>query len=61
MATATGSTASPTLARETVWEVDAPDGSVLYLGCDLTLADEIYNGLPDGAHLHRLNLAQSAL
>jgi hypothetical protein len=39
--------------RESGWEVDAPDGTVLYLGFDLTLADEIYNGLPGGAHLHR--------
>jgi hypothetical protein len=39
--------------RELGWEVDAPDGTVLYLGFDLTLADEIYNGLPGGAHLHR--------
>jgi hypothetical protein len=41
--------------REPGWEVDAPDGTVLYLGSDLTLADEIYNGLPGGAHLHRVS------
>jgi hypothetical protein len=42
--------------REAGWEVDAPDGTVLYLGFDVTLADEIYNGLPRGAHLHRAGM-----
>ena len=34
------------------WEVDGPDGSVIYLGRDLTLADELYNCMPAGSRLH---------
>jgi predicted nucleic acid-binding Zn ribbon protein len=37
---------------EMVWEVDAPDGHVLYLGTDVELASELYHGEPAGAHLH---------
>jgi hypothetical protein len=39
-----------------VWEVDGPDGTVVYLGCDLTLADEIYNGLPPKSRLFPVRL-----
>jgi hypothetical protein len=41
------------VAASVGWEVDAADGSVVYLGTDITLADEIYRGLPPGAHLFR--------
>jgi hypothetical protein len=38
--------------EEPGWEVDGPDGAVIYLGRDLTLADELYNCLPPGSRLH---------
>jgi hypothetical protein len=36
------------------WEVDEPDGTHDYRGYDLTLADELYHLLPQGAHIHRV-------
>ncbi len=33
------------------WEVDYPDGSVLYRGLDIELAEELYHSAPLGAHL----------
>jgi hypothetical protein len=35
------------------WEVERSDGSVVYRGRDITLAEEIYHALPAGAHIHR--------
>jgi hypothetical protein len=33
------------------WEVDYPDGSVLYRGTDIELAEELYYAAPTGSHL----------
>ena len=38
--------------RESFWEVDAPDGHVVYLGPDLVLASELHHSEPAGAQLH---------
>jgi hypothetical protein len=34
-----------------VWEVDGPDGTAIYRGPDLGLADDLYNSAPAGSHL----------
>ena len=33
------------------WEVDYPDGSVLYRGRDIELAENLYYSAPAGSHL----------
>lgn len=33
------------------WEVDYPDGSPLYRGRDIELAEELYYAAPAGSHL----------
>jgi hypothetical protein len=33
------------------WEVDYPDGQVVYRGWDIELAEEIYHSAPPGSHL----------
>jgi hypothetical protein len=33
------------------WEVDYPDGSVVYRGRDIELAEELYYLAPPGSHL----------
>lgn len=55
-------------ARETAaatavlaWEVDNPDGSVLYRGRDIELAEELYYAAPTGSHLVRAGAEISAI
>ena len=50
--TSSGGAATTAEPTDRGWEVDAPDGTVVYLGRDLSLAEEIYYRMPLGAHLH---------